>query len=84
VTDTHRRLPFEGAGNFRDLGGYPTSSGGTTKWNLVYRSDGLQNLTDTDLDHYESLGVRVVYDLRRDDERERLPNRVESIALCAS
>lgn len=82
VTDSHRRLPFEGAGNFRDLGGYPTRDGGVTRWNLVYRSDGLQNLTATDLDRYESLGIRVVYDLRRDDERERLPNRVESIALC--
>lgn len=78
----HRRVPFEGAGNFRDLGGYPTKAGGQTRWGLVYRSDGLQNMTETDLRHYEALGVRVVYDLRRDDERERLPNRVPSIGLC--
>ena len=77
-----RRIPFDGATNFRDLGGYPTIDGGRTLWGLVYRSDGLQALTDDDIDHYEQLGIRIVYDLRRDDERERHPNRVPSVAWC--
>jgi protein-tyrosine phosphatase len=77
-----RRIPFEGATNFRDLGGYATRDGGRTRWGLVYRSDGLQHLTDDDLDHYQQLGIRIVYDLRRDDERERLPNRVPAVAWC--
>jgi protein-tyrosine phosphatase len=77
-----RRLPFEGAGNFRDLGGYPTKDGGHTRWNTIYRSDGLQGLTDTDIEHFEQLGIRVVYDLRRDDERDRYPNRVPSVGTC--
>jgi protein-tyrosine phosphatase len=77
-----RRLPFAGATNFRDLGGYATRDGGVTRWGLVYRSDGLQQLTDDDIAHYDQLGIRVVYDLRRDDEREQLPNRVESVGLC--
>jgi protein-tyrosine phosphatase len=49
---------------------------------MVFRSDGLQALTDDDVDRYAQLGIRVVYDLRRDDERVKLPNRVESIGLC--
>jgi protein-tyrosine phosphatase len=67
-TDPHRgrRVPFEGATNFRDLGGYPTVDGGTTRWGKVYRSDGLQSLTDDDVDRFEQLGIKVVYDLRRE------------------
>jgi protein-tyrosine phosphatase len=82
VDDRDRRVPFEGAGNFRDLGGYPTAGGGHTRWGTVYRSDGLQGLTESDVERFEALGIRVVYDLRRDDERERLPNRVPSVGLC--
>lgn len=77
-----RRLPFAGATNFRDLGGYATRHGGVTRWGKVFRSDGLQHLTDDDIADYAKLGLRVVYDLRRDDERERLPNRVASVGLC--
>ena len=31
-----RRLPLEGAKNFRDLGGYRTSGGRYVRWGLVY------------------------------------------------
>jgi protein-tyrosine phosphatase len=82
VDDRDRRVPFEGAGNFRDLGGYSTSDGGTTRWGTVYRSDGLQGLTRADIDRFDALAIRVVYDLRRDDERERYPNRVPSVGVC--
>ncbi len=75
-------MPFAGATNFRDLGGYPTIDGGITRWGKVYRSDGLQSLTDDDIDHFEQLGIKVVYDLRRDEERAGLPNRVPSVGLC--
>ena len=34
----HRHLNFEGIDNFRDLGGYPTESGATVKWGVLYRS----------------------------------------------
>jgi protein-tyrosine phosphatase len=36
-----RRLPLEGAKNFRDLGGYRTSDGHFVRWGLVYRSNHL-------------------------------------------
>ena len=81
-TGRSRLLPFESTENFRDLGGYPTSFGGSTKWGTIYRSDGLQALTEADLALFESLGIRAVHDLRRDSEREARPNRVESDPNC--
>src|SRR5690606_24842324 len=77
-----RRLHFEGAVNFRDLGGYATRDGGQTRWGRAYRSDGLHALTDGDLARFGELGIRTVFDLRRDSERESLPNRVPSTPLC--
>jgi protein-tyrosine phosphatase len=77
-----RHVPFEGARNVRDLGGYPTTDGGTTRWGLVYRADGLQSLTPGDVERYAELGIRTTYDLRRDSEREQRPNRVPSTSLC--
>ena len=40
-----RRVELEGAVNFRDLGGYPTVGGRTTRWRTMYRSDSLADLT---------------------------------------
>jgi protein-tyrosine phosphatase len=48
----------------------------------LYRSDGLQGLTAGDIVRYEALGIRTMFDLRRDQEREECPNRVPSVPLC--
>jgi protein-tyrosine phosphatase len=77
-----RHVPFEGARNVRDLGGYPTTDGGTTRWGLVYRADGLQSLTAHDVERFSELDIRTIYDLRRDAEREQRPNKVPSTSLC--
>ena len=77
--DRERRVPFAGITNFRDLGGYRTSDGGSTRWGLVYRADALHKLTDDDLRSFERLGVRAVYDLRGDIERTEFPNRLASV-----
>ena len=69
-----RRLPLQGAANFRDLGGYPTGDGGSTRWGLVFRSDALHALTEEDVAVVTRLGLRVVYDLRGDRERTRHPS----------
>lgn len=82
LTGEVRLLPFASTENFRDLGGYESDLGGTVRWRTVFRSDGLQSLTDEDLALFESLGIRVVYDLRRDAERIERPNRVPSEAHC--
>jgi protein-tyrosine phosphatase len=68
-----RHIELEQAWNFRDLGGYETVDGRTVKWRKVFRSAGLDGLSDADLLTVGALGIRVVYDFRRDAElAERL------------
>lgn len=74
----HRRIPFAGALNFRDIGGYPTQAG-QTRWGVVYRSDSLHNLTPADLHAFDALGVKAIYDLRRADEVGQHPGPREHL-----
>jgi protein-tyrosine phosphatase len=74
VVAAERLLTLEGAANFRDLGGYRTAGGGWTRWGLVFRSDAPHRLTTADLATVERLGLRVVYDLRTDAERDNAPS----------
>ncbi len=69
-----RRIPLEGAVNFRDLGGYVTADGRRTRWGSVFRSDAFHALTDDDRRRFAELGLKIVYDLRTDGERASLPN----------
>ena len=71
-----RRLPLDGPVNFRDIGGYRTADGRSVRWGRVFRSDSLETLTPADIALLEQLGVRVVCDLRRDEERASAPSRV--------
>jgi protein-tyrosine phosphatase len=75
-----RRLPLEGANNFRDLGGYRTADGHYVRWGLVYRSGYLVNLTSKDSAYLNSLGIRLVCDVRADGERTRAPDPAQWIA----
>jgi protein-tyrosine phosphatase len=59
-----RIVPFTGVLNFRDLGGYRTHDGRTTRWGRLYRSDAMHDLTDEDLVVFRELGVSSVVDLR--------------------
>jgi protein-tyrosine phosphatase len=69
-----RRLPLEGAKNFRDLGGYRASDGRYVRWGLVYRSNYLVDLTPKDFEYLNALGIRLVCDVRNDRERLRTPD----------
>jgi len=73
VVAADRRVPFEGITNFRDLGGYRTSSGARTRWGVVFRAEGLHGLSEADPELYHQLGMRAVYDLRSDMERRARP-----------
>ncbi len=75
-TDDRRRIPFEGAVNFRDLGGYAAGADRRTRWGRVYRADNLAGLTDADLARLESLGLRALIDFRLPMEREASPDRL--------
>jgi protein-tyrosine phosphatase len=64
-----RHLHLEGASNFRDLGGYPTSDGRTVRWRQIFRSNHLGHLTEADTVTVRGLGVRSAFDFRGRDER---------------
>src|SRR5581483_12022934 len=74
-----RRIPLDGARNFRDVGGYLTQSGEIVRWRHVFRSDSLDRLTATDTAVLrEQLRITVVVDLRAAaaDHRPRTWRRV--------
>jgi protein-tyrosine phosphatase len=66
-----RLIALEGAVNFRDLGGYDTTDGQRTRWRVLFRADGLSELTEPDLAVMRELGIRTVVDLRSGDEVEQ-------------
>lgn len=64
-----RWIEIDGVVNMRDLGGLPTSDGGSIALRRLIRSDNLQDLTSTAVEHLVSvLGVRDIVDLRSDIE----------------
>ncbi|WP_256809286.1 tyrosine-protein phosphatase [Bradyrhizobium sp. Bra64] len=64
-----RHLALQGASNFRDLGGYPTADGRTTRWRHIFRSNHLGQLTAADIEIVRTLGVRHAFDFRGLEER---------------
>src|SRR6478735_9075785 len=76
MSERERLIALEGALNWRDLGGYRVADGRVTKWDCVYRSDGLDQLTDADLDVIADLGIKLVVDFRVDREVDENPSRL--------
>ncbi len=74
IQASERYLSFEGSPNFRDYGGYITEDGRSVKWRKLFRSGQLASLTDNDLERFSHLKIKLVFDFRRDDERERDPS----------
>ena len=66
-----RLIPLSGAFNFRDLGGYPTGDGGSTRWQVLFRSDTIHELTEDDVELLASMGLSTIIDLRTPTELER-------------
>lgn len=77
-----RLIRFEGATNFRDIGGYSSALGGHVRWGMLYRAGRLDGLTASDLEDFGALGIRTVFDLRREDEREQWPDPMPNVHLC--
>ena len=84
------RLELTGAFNFRDLGGYKTKSGDTLQKGLLFRSDDLWRLSDSDILRLKGLGINSVIDLRSEIETttrgifpiEKFPTQYIHIALA--
>ncbi len=73
--ERERVLSFQGGCNFRDIGGYRTQQGTSTRWGKVYRTGVLTYFTEDDHAPLTQLQVRAICDLRRPEEREREPTR---------
>ena len=73
-----RHVSLQGAHNFRDLGGYRTHDGRTTRWGRLFRSDTLDDLTEQDLAYLENvLGITRLVDLR-ESSAARIPDGLVS------
>jgi protein tyrosine/serine phosphatase len=66
---------FAGIDNFRDFGGYPAAGGRRVARGRLYRSAHHGQATADDLAALGVLGLEMVVDLRRPDERSREPSR---------
>jgi len=63
-----RHHPFEGCFNFRDIGGYPTTHGGTVRWGQYFRTGRQDRMTEADLELVRALGIKTQIDLRKPEE----------------
>ena len=69
-----RHIPFDAIENFRDFGDYAAGQR-RLKRGLLYRSASQARATDADLEKLAGLGLSVIVDLRRSNEREKEPSR---------
>lgn len=76
VTRTARTISFEGAINFRQLGGYRARDGRRVRWGTLYRSEHLGSLSDDDLEKLETMELGCICDLRSARERLATPDRL--------
>lgn len=70
LADPRRLVSLDAVHNFRDLGGYPARDGQVTRWQRLYRADGLYRLNGADLEVVRDLGLKTVIDLRSHAELE--------------
>jgi protein-tyrosine phosphatase len=81
-----RSLHLESAPNARDIGGYETKDGHHVKWGVVFRSDEISKLTDTDTAKMAGFGIKIVCDFRGTSEVEsrgadKVPAGAELVSL---
>ncbi len=75
--ETRQQLPFEGANNFWELGGYPAWHGRKIRHGVLYRGCTLSELSSaSDQALLRSLELKLVLDLRSKGECEHHPEQV--------
>ncbi|MBA3947451.1 MAG: tyrosine-protein phosphatase [Herpetosiphonaceae bacterium] len=63
-----QRLSWDACYNVRDVGGYATADGGTTRWQALVRADNLYRLTRAGQDALRAYGIKTIIDLRHAQE----------------
>ncbi len=71
-----RIIEVEGVFNFRDMGGYRTADGRRVRTGLIYRAGALGGITDAGLAKLQELGIKLVCDLRSDEEEIAAPDKL--------
>ena len=71
-----RVIDLPGAINFRDFGGYETRDGAKVRYGSLYRCGQLSELADAGHQLFAELGIEVICDLRRADERDNEPTAI--------
>lgn len=69
-----RHLALEKSYNIRDIGGYPTMDGSTTRWRTVLRADSLNHLSPESQSALLDYPIRTIIDLRRSSELRKAPD----------
>ncbi|MDB6061258.1 MAG: protein-tyrosine phosphatase [Verrucomicrobiaceae bacterium] len=73
-TSPAARVVLHSTPNFRDLGGRVTNDGRQLRHGKLFRTEGPAYLVAADIAKLHALGLRLVCDLRSDNEREHDPN----------
>lgn len=66
--------------NFRDQGGYLTTSGQTVKWGRFFRGGAFAGLDEAAKQYIDSMDIRGIYDYRDVEEAGRHPDYVSKTA----
>lgn len=77
LTREERLLPLESIFNTRELGGYETQEGSFTRTHCYIRAATPAHLTKKDKDYLYDYGVRVIIDLRGENEIIQAPNQMK-------
>ena len=81
LNDKRRVLGLSSVQNVRDLGGYTTADGSTTRWGRFVRSGDMDQLSEADQQALVTHGVGTVIDLRMEKETAAAPNQFSNSAL---
>ena len=73
-----RLLPMDGAHNTSELGGYKTTDGKSVKWGMLFRSDKLSDISGTDQEYLQNLGIKKIIDFRSEEEKTEDPDIIPS------
>jgi len=74
-----RKVDMQGTPNFRDFGGYPSTTGQQVKWGFLYRSGQLSSLSEQDVALLDDLHLDLVFDFRRAEEQQQEPSKLPDI-----
>ncbi len=64
-----RWIKANGTANMRDMGGWKTESGKTVRYEMMYRGQKLDNLTEEGIATFKSLGMKTELDLRYNSQK---------------